>query len=236
MTPNLWTLVGAVTMPSVPTGEVLTVFPTLTWPSAQIPAPGHYCLVAILSTAGDPGPVPTDFLNWTNFQTFIRENNNVTWRNFNVVDIDPSPQADPAGYVALPFVVAGAPDEARDFAVELVSRMPGDAEVLLELPLRFARGFNADLQIEKVDEKKDLAIARLASGGRVRLGPALIGGGAIYQLRFLVRLADPDQQGRIIARQLFGKDEVGRVSWILAPGVRDRMKLAAEGDPVGALG
>ena len=192
--------------------------------------------MAILSTAGDPGPAPTDFLNWTNFQTFIRENNNVTWRNFNVVDSDPSPEADPAGYLALPFVVAGAPDEAREFAVELVSRVPGDAEVLLELPLRFARDFRADLQIEKVDEKKDLAIARLAPGGRVGFGPALIGAGAVSQLRFLVRLANPDLRGRIIARQLSGKDEVGRVSWILAPGVRDRMKLAAEGNPVGALG
>ncbi|MGH4026866.1 MAG: S8 family peptidase [Pseudonocardiaceae bacterium] len=236
VTPNLWTLVGTVTLPSVPIGEVLTVSAPLTWSSAKIPAQGHYCLVAILSTAGDPGPAPTDFLNWTNFQTFIRENNNVTWRNFNVVDSNPSPEADPAGYVALPFVVAGAPDEAREFAIELVNRVPGDADVLLELPLRFARDFKADLQIEKVDEKKDLAIARLASGGRVRFGPALIGAGAVNQLRFLVRLADPDQRGRIMARQLSGKDEVGRVSWILAPGVRDRMKLAAEGNPIGALG
>jgi hypothetical protein len=43
--------------------------------------------------------------------------------------------------------------------------------VLLELPLRFARHLKADLQIENVDEKKHLAIARLASGGRVRFGP-----------------------------------------------------------------
>jgi hypothetical protein len=39
-----------------------------------------------------------------------------------------------------------------------------------------------------------------------------------------------------MARQLSRNDEVGRVSWILAPGVRNRMKRAAEGDPVGALG
>jgi hypothetical protein len=236
VTPNLWTLIGTVALPNVPTGEILTVSAPLTWQSAQIPAPGHYCLVAILSTVGDPGPAPTDFLNWTNFQTFIRENNNVTWRNFNVVDSEPSLGSDPAGYVALPFIVAGAPDEAREFAVELVSRMPIDAEVLLELPLRFARDFKADLQIEKVDEKKDLAIARLASVGRVRFGPALLSAGAVNQLRFLIRPGNPAQRGRMMARQLFGDDEVGRVSWILAPGVRDRMKLAAEGDPVGALG
>ncbi len=97
--------------------------------------------------------------------------------------------------VALPFVVAGAPDEAREFAVELISRLPGDAEVLLELPLRFARDFKADLRIVRVDERRDLAVARLAPGGRVRFGPALIGAGAVSRLRLLVRLADPGQRG-----------------------------------------
>ena len=236
VTPALWTSIGSVTLPGVPVGEVLTVSAPLTWPSAQIPGEGHYCIVAILSTAGDPGPSPTDFLNWTNFQTFIRENNNVTWRNFNVVDSDPSPDADPAGFVALPFVVAGAPDEAREFAVELLSRVPGKAELLLELPLRFAREFNVDLEIEKIDEERDVAIARLSPTGRVRFGPGLIGAGAVSRFRFLVRPEDPSQRGRIMARQLWGKSEVGRVTWILAPGVRDRKKLAADGDPIGALG
>jgi hypothetical protein len=192
--------------------------------------------VAILSTAGDAGPAPTDFLNWNNFQIFIRENNNVTWRNFNVVDNDPAPDADPAGFVALPFVVAGAPDEAREFVVELATRVSADAEVLLELPLRFARDFNADLNIETVDEKRDVAVARLAPGGRLRLGPGLINAGAVYQMRLLIKLADAADRGRVIARQLYQGDEVGRVTWLLVPGVRDRFELAKQGDPIGALG
>ncbi|WP_327085608.1 S8 family serine peptidase [Nonomuraea sp. NBC_01738] len=230
--PGLWTLVGTVTLPNVPAGEVLTVSGPLVWPAAQIPAPGHYCLVAIISTPGDPGPAPADFLNWANFATFIRANNNVTWRNFNVVDNDPAADS----HVALPFLVAGAPDIARLFEVELLTRLPGDADVLLEVPLRFARDFRADLQIERVDEKRDLAIARLAAAGRVRFGPGLIGAGAVNRLRFLVRLNDLGQSGRIVARQLSGDDEVGRVSWVLAPGVRDRMQMAKKGDPIGALG
>lgn len=236
VTPNLWTLVGSVTIPTIPTGEVLTVSDPITWPQAQIPGPGHYCLVTILSTAGDPGPAPTDFLNWTNFQTFIRENNNVTWRNFNVIDSDPEPDADPAGFVALPFVVAGAPDEAREFAIELLTRVAANAEVLLELPLRFARDFKADLKIEKVDEKRDLALARLAPGGNLRFGPAMINAGAVHRFRLLIKLADPADRGRVIARQLYRREEVGRVTWLLAPGVRDRFKLAQQGDPIGALG
>jgi serine protease len=236
VTPNLWTLVGSVNIPAIPTGEVLTVSDAITWPQAQIPGPGHYCLVAILSTGGDPGPAPTDFLNWNNFQTFIRENNNVTWRNFNVLDSDPAPDADPAGFVALPFVVAGAPDETREFVVELMTRLSGDAEVLLELPLRVARDFRADLKIETVDEKRDLAVARLAPGGRTSLGPAMINAGAVHPLRMLIKLTDPDARGRVIARQLYRGEEVGRVTWLLAPGVHGRFKLAQQGDPIGALG
>ena len=127
VTPNLWTSIGTVTLPGVPVGEVLTVSAPPHLAVGADPGAGHYCLVAILSTAGDPGPAPTDFLNWTNFQTFIRENNNVTWRNFNVVDTIRRPDADPAGFVALPFLVAGAPDEAREFAVELAAGCPGSA-------------------------------------------------------------------------------------------------------------
>jgi hypothetical protein len=40
----------------------------------------------------------------------------------------------------------------------------------------------------------------------------------------------------VIARQLYRREEVGRVTWLLAPGVRDRFKLAQQGDPIGALG
>ena len=69
-----------------------------------------------------------------------------------MIDSDPEPDADPAGFVALPFVVAGPPDEAREFTIELLTRVAADAEVLLELPLRFARDFKADLKIERVDE------------------------------------------------------------------------------------
>ena len=48
VTPDLWTLVGSTTIPTVPTGEVLTVSDAILWPSAQIPATGHYCLVALI--------------------------------------------------------------------------------------------------------------------------------------------------------------------------------------------
>ena len=49
------------------------------------PGTGHYCFVAIVSTADDPAPPLADLVDFDNFLAFIRNNNNVTWRNFNVV-------------------------------------------------------------------------------------------------------------------------------------------------------
>lgn len=138
LTPDLWTLLGSATLPSVPMGDLLTVSDGITWPSAAIPAPGHYCFVGILSTARDPGPAPADFLDWDNFTTFIRNNNNVTWRNFNIVDNVPPPRTKPLDYVPLPFLAAGAPDKARRMRLEIVMRLPARAEAVLELPSEFA--------------------------------------------------------------------------------------------------
>lgn len=237
VTPDLWTLVGTVNIPNIPTGEVLTVSDAITWPAAEIPAPGHYCFVGIVGTAGDPAPAPADFLNFNNFRAFIRDNNNVTWRNFNVVDIEPDPRARPAGYVALPFLVAGAPDKTRRFLVELKLKTTKKAEVLLDLPLRFLRDFKADLDIVKIQKRKDRAIARLPSGGRIRFGPARIPPKARYDLRLLVKDKAARGKRRVMARQLLnGKEEVGRVTWILAPGVNKRFAAARKGKPIGALG
>ena len=135
MTPDLWHLIGLVTIPNVPIGEVLTVSDAITWPAAAIPDPGHYCLVALVGNARDPAPAPAEFFDWDNFGAFIRANNNVTWRNFNVVDSEPDPAADPEGFVALPFIFPGAPDKARRFSLELVAKLPADSRVILEVPL-----------------------------------------------------------------------------------------------------
>ncbi|MDQ1918931.1 S8 family serine peptidase [Massilia pseudoviolaceinigra] len=62
VTPNLWTRIGSVTLPLVPAGDLLTVSPALVWPKAAIPAPGHYCFVALIGTAADPAPRRADFL------------------------------------------------------------------------------------------------------------------------------------------------------------------------------
>jgi hypothetical protein len=124
VTPDLWTLVGSVTIPNVPEGDILTVSNAITWSATAIPATGHYCFIGLVGTTIEPPPSPVNFENWNNFQRFIRENNNVTWRNFNVVDNVPATTGGAAGFLALPFLAPGAPDKGRKMRLEIVAKLP----------------------------------------------------------------------------------------------------------------
>jgi serine protease len=227
VTPDLWTFVGSTTIPNVLTGNQLTVSNAVTWPSAAIPAPGHYCFVGLIGTVNDPAPAPADFLNFDNFRTFIRNNNNVTWRNFNVVNNDPG---DPEAQIVLKWLVPGAPDKARRFALHLRLDLPRRAEVLLDLPLAILRALDAQMELVKIDHRRGRGIVKLPQIGDIRLGPGVIEAKARYDMKFLVRLNSKERgKHSIVARQLYeGKEEVGRLTWVFDP-MRRKAREAIEG-------
>lgn len=225
LTPDLWTLLGATTLPSVPTGDLLTVSSPITWPAAAIPAPGHYCFISILNTPRDPGPTPADLMDWNNFTTFIRNNNNVTWRNFNVVNNIPPPGAEPPGYVALPFIAAGAPDRARLMQLEIVPRLPAGSEIMLELSPEFAERLHVcPHHMTKAGAHSKPSSPRVVHivmnpCGRVSFPPIAFPAKARIPLRLLVKIPEAMQkhQFELFARQTYEGEEVGRVTWRMAP-------------------
>ena len=218
LTPDLWTLVGSVVLPSVPAGNVLTVSSAITWPAAQVPAPGHYCFVGLIGNAADPAPQLADFMRWTNFETLIRDNNNVTWRNFNVVDNVPDPHADPAGFVALPFLAPGALDRGRRMRLEVIARLPKGARVMLEIPLAMFEGMTRR-DPAKVDEKRQMARIPMNPHGVRGLDEMLFPAKSKQLLRVLVRIPEENRKSEydIAVRQLYENHEVGRVTWRLSP-------------------
>jgi serine protease len=223
VTPNLWTLVDSVTIPSVATGNQLTVSDAIVWPSAAIPATGHYCFVALIGTANDPAPGLADFLNWNNFQTFIRANNNVTWRNFNVVNNVPPADASPPGFIALPFIAPGAPDAARRMRLEIVGRLPVGARLMLEAPLYMLDGIEERAPFVDVDQKRGLGVLPVSARGRFDLGEMLFPAESKSELRLLVEVPEKfrEEEYDVYARQLFEGEEVGRITWRLAPPRRE---------------
>jgi len=88
VTPNLWNLIGNAAFADVPPRNVVEVSsPGITWASANIPAPGHYCFVATAGNAADPAPNPGTFATFNEFVDYIYAHNNITWRNFNVAGL-----------------------------------------------------------------------------------------------------------------------------------------------------
>jgi len=223
VTPDLWTLVGTTVIPTVPVGEQLTVSNAIVWHRDDLPPPGHYCLVGLVGNGVDPAPGPAAFGDWDNFRRFIRDNNNVTWRNFNVEDNEPD-VADPtvpAGFKALRFLAPGTPDKARFMALELDARLPEGARALLEVPVALYDLLHAHHQLDdgKHDRKRDVVHLPINPHGRTRFGEVLFPARSRTALRLLVHIPEAHRKHsyRVAARQLFRREEVGRVTWLLGP-------------------
>ena len=219
VTTDLWTLVDSVVIPNVPEGDILTVSNAITWPSGEIPGPGHYCFVGLIGTTNEPPPDPAAFLNFDNFQRFIRENNNVTWRNFNVVNNEPSAGSDPVGFIALPFLAPGAPDKGRPMRLEFVSKLPKGARVILEAPLHFAEGLQVRSPSFRIDSERQSVRLPINAHGRQVLEKVLFPAKSRTALRLLVEVPKElrRNQYELYVRQLYREEEVGRITWRLVP-------------------
>lgn len=216
VTPNLWTLIGTTGPVNVPTGNVLTVAPELVWPKAGIPASGHHCFVAFLDHAQDPAPPVPGPSDWNGFLDLIRHQNNVTWRNFNVVNVVPDPEADP---IALPFLLTGDPWRERRFDIEMAVHLPADARLLLEIDQAAIGVLPANWQERIVSKSKNkvvLEVPRLRSNALcgVRLTAA-----AAHKCRFILKPTKGLAAGThtISVRQYEQGMQVGGVTWALRP-------------------
>jgi serine protease len=247
ITPSSWHLVGSVTIPSVPVGDILTVSDAIPWPSASIPATGHYCFVATLEHPNDPAPpTPDSLVDWSNFTDFIRNHNNVTWRNFNVVNLIPpsptpptpaTPQLAPiaaagvaikGGVMEFPFKMAGADDRAVDFEFEVERRLPADAVLEFEGPpglmARLRGGRQMKLTRVAKQAKEQLSLPALP---RVRLEETRLNKRDRIPCALRLRLGKEKLvPGHGFAiRQLYQGKEVGRINWQFALEARPEERI-----------
>lgn len=219
VTPDLWNMVGSITIPNVPVGDTLVVSDALTWPSAAIPATGHYCFVCLIGNGRDPAPAAADFNDWNNFTNFIRNNNNVTWRNFNVENNVPPAGAPPPGFIELPFLLTGAHDKARVFDLQIVSKLPRGARFILEAPLHVAqRIFNNEVFWQQ-DQRRERVRIPLRNRGIEKLRKLELPAKLRAKCKLLV-LMPKDSLNRfyeVSVRQYYEGLEVGRISWNVGP-------------------
>jgi hypothetical protein len=217
VTPNLWHRIGSQTLAGVPAGDLLTVTPPIAWQAADIPGPGHYCFVGVLGTRTDPEPDLAPLANWDAFLALVRGENNLTWRNFQVVDlVQPLVEEE---LVPLPFLAPGALDRDLDMDLEVLPGLPGDARLELELPRRFAAAL-VNRHDPELDRRFRRGRLQLAPDAPFRLGGLRFAARSRNPHRLWVRLprARDGEPFDVAVRQLAGEVEVGRVTWRLAPG------------------
>ena len=214
VSPFLWELVGSVVIPVVPGADVLTVSEPIVWSAADIPESGHYCFVGLVGNAEDPPPNPVNFTDFDTYRDYIRNNNNVTWRNFNV---DSNAPDEGSEFKSLRFLAPGFDDMARRFCLEVIAKLPRGSKCLLEAPLPLLQAMKA------------LSPGAIVEGGvgRIpvnphrphRIGCALFPAKHAFPLRLLVHIPEPHRGHayNVAVRQLYEGEEVGRVTWRLAP-------------------
>lgn len=106
--PTGWSLVGAVAVSGFDAHETRIVGQE--WTPAGT---GHYCMIARWNSAADPMAVPEG----ADIGVNVRANNNLVWRNLNVIDLGADESADAS------FLV-GNPDRQRRMDASLVVRSP----------------------------------------------------------------------------------------------------------------
>ena len=130
--PSQWTLIGQTVAIDLPDdNDKLMVAGPINWPAAAIPNSGHYCFVAILDSAEDPAPPLPPALTVGTFSDFVRNNNNMAWRNFNVVPI-----GNANGLLPLPFHIVGLAGGEDGFELEIRQRLAPEVEVRVVFPLK----------------------------------------------------------------------------------------------------
>jgi thermolysin len=169
--PSSWTLIGTLTTTGVAPGATVVAGP-VTFSSALVPAPGHYCLIAVASSTLDPAPDTSLISSVSMYVDYVRDTNNIAWKNLDVVD---DVQPGTAGLFEV--MVQAIGDDIDDYLLVIdVARYFPDARVRIHGPaklLDFAKPFG----LRRVDEGGDDAVfevVRTKRPGRVGFGGVVV--------------------------------------------------------------
>ncbi|MCK6445680.1 MAG: M4 family metallopeptidase [Planctomycetes bacterium] len=149
--PSAWIHIGTLTEANITPGSLRIAGP-LTFPKALIPAPGHYCMIAVIQDALDPVPLFSSITTVSDYLDFVRKRNNVAYRNMDVVDVLPNAP----GVIA--FEIGPMPGMRDYFGVRLdLGRFVPGAKVRLRAPRGlFAGAIARGLKLAARNEREDV--------------------------------------------------------------------------------
>jgi len=221
-TPEDWIKVNeaepTVTIATVPSGEELTCSQGVEW--TNYPYTGHYCFIGAVDHPDDAVPSFSD-VQTIGFSDFIRNHNNITWRNFNVVENDPPPPPPdaPSGFVILPFMFHGAERKKR-MQLEIVERLPIGSSSMMEVPIDLLQFIKRrEKSLFKTDPKRKVVWMKLHTSGKNLTPVVALPEKHKARLRIFVDIPKlyRTRKNIIYVRQLYKGKEIGRISWLLVP-------------------
>jgi hypothetical protein len=226
--PNLWNLIGSAQFADVPSGNLVQVSsPGITWLAANIPLPGHYCFVATVGNDAEPAPNPSTFNSFNDFVDYIYAHDNITWRNFNVVAMGQHHIGGHfGGFIPLPFLIAGAGNQAYYFGFETVADLVKGSRLALQVPHWLGRGLepthtdceeHEDPETDR-EERRRLRL-NLHPRGSHNLGKVKLPAGTAVRSHLLVHIPEErrGQVHQVAIHQIYEGREVGRITWHLLP-------------------
>jgi hypothetical protein len=212
-TPASWTLIGEVDIPEVPPQEMIVAGP-LRWPSAEIPAAGHYCFIGLIQSGDDPAPDKDTIVTFNDFQRLIRESNNATWKNFWVEDVFAN------SIINMTFHIQGWPRVALQSDLLLdVSALPSEVETKLRVLKRLSEPAVPEF-MDLIEESTRYQKFDVQSGACAYLRGMDLKPSDDTQASLEMTIPEdfPDGVYRLAAAQIIDGQEVGRVTRVLAVG------------------
>lgn len=216
--PGDWQPIGEAVVAAVPASGA-SVSEGLEWPAAEVPGAGHHCFLALLDHPSDPAPALPDFGAisaagydaWSAFKSFVRNVNNATWRNFDV--LEPVVGAE----TAEEFFARGAPDGAR--RMRLRFRLEGSAgSVRVRIPADLWSIAEEARTLGPAARTRDGVELSVAAGAEVLL-TAEFPARARYALRLQTTWKRSEAEGAVfhaiqsdLSNEFAGEQELGRVS------------------------
>ncbi len=217
--PSTWNLLGTLTVNNVLPGEYRVDGPVI-WPAAQVPTVGHYCLIGVVNSARDPITIPGAFSTVTDYLDFVRNHNNICYRNIDVEDVLPGAPVPPYA-----FLLRGLPEKAAHFRLEVRHRLPRGAKAEVEVAKRLPRFED----IEEIEAKPfpirylaPRALFLLKDHRPLIVDEILLKRNAAVPVEIRINLPDDVPAGEYLvhADQYLGDAHLGRVNYMLRIGKR----------------
>ena len=212
--PVAWHPLGTLTINNITPGEYRVAGP-ITWPASAVPPIGHYCLIGVVNSVRDPINIPGAFTSVWDYMDFVRNHNNICYRNCDVEDVIAGAPVPP-----YKFLFQGYHMMAGRFRLEVRHRLPKNARLEVEIGKPIDR-------FEKWIKMREGArqVFRLAPNTLFKLKdnrPLVVDNVFLkrqeavpVEIRPEIPKDTPPGEYMIHADQYYGKRHLGRVNYLL---------------------